>query len=93
LWAFGIFCGYSVCLVPVLVCGTKKNLATLALKPFFSYVKLDDFKDVLSSFKVKSAVLCFTALDKEWMESTFFRKILAEKKNQALKSGLHTYCL
>jgi hypothetical protein len=29
LWSFGIFHGYLVNIFPVLVCNTKKNLATL----------------------------------------------------------------
>jgi hypothetical protein len=31
LWPFGIFNGYLVYLFPVLVCCTKKNLATLVV--------------------------------------------------------------
>jgi hypothetical protein len=29
LWPFGVFCGHLVLFFPVLVCCTKKNLATL----------------------------------------------------------------
>jgi hypothetical protein len=54
LWLFGIFCGHWVYskfiwyIVPVLVCCTKKNLATLIRKSFNAGEKNGSEKDGIS---------------------------------------------